>query len=63
MEPSGTTGTPPRPDAIPAARQAPSDGGGLQAPPEKQRGPTAGFTFKWSNAPALFITLNRECLM
>src|SRR5690242_8982256 len=40
MEPSGTTGTPPRPDAIPAARQAPSDGGGLQAPPEKQRGPS-----------------------
>src|SRR5690242_20280501 len=38
MEPSGTTGAPPRHDAVPAPRQAPADGGGLQTPPEKQRG-------------------------
>src|SRR5690242_3014463 len=39
MESSGTTGAPPRHDAVPAARQAPADGAGPQAPPEKQRGP------------------------
>jgi cell division protease FtsH len=38
MEHSGTTGAPPRQDAIPAARQAPSDGAGPQASPEKRRG-------------------------
>ena len=40
MEPSGTTGAPPRHDPIPAARQAPADGAGPQAAPERKRGPS-----------------------